>query len=78
MRSWGRRRVHEPPEIPNYDEPLCRGLLTDGLVIAVEPILASAPGRALESSDRWTILTEPDASPCITSTVVVRHGDPSS
>jgi methionyl aminopeptidase len=71
------RRVHEPPEIPNYDEPLCRGFLTDGLVIAVEPILAAAPGRALESSDRWTILTE---TGCLAvhheHTVVVRDGEP--
>jgi methionyl aminopeptidase len=71
------RRVHEPPEIPNYDEPACRGLLTDGLVIAVEPILAAAPGRALESADRWTILTE---SGCLAvhheHTVVVRDGEP--
>jgi methionyl aminopeptidase len=71
------RRVHEPPEIPNYDEPRCRGLLTDGLVIAVEPILAVAPGRALESNDRWTILTE---TGCLAvhheHTVVVRHGGP--
>jgi methionyl aminopeptidase len=71
------RRVHEPPEIPNYDEPRCRGLLDEGLVIAVEPILAAAPGRALESEDRWTILTE---SGCLAvhheHTLVVRKGEP--
>jgi len=71
------RRVHEPPEIPNYDEPACRGFLTDGLVIAVEPIVAAAPGKALEAADRWTILTE---TGCLAAhhehTVVVRDGEP--
>jgi methionyl aminopeptidase len=52
------RRVHEPPEVPNYDEPLCRGLLREGMVLAIEPILAAGPGRALEADDRWTIRTE--------------------
>jgi len=71
------RRVHEPPEIPNYDEPLRRDLLEEGMVIAVEPILAASPGRALESDDRWTILTE---SGCLAAhhehTLVVQKGEP--
>lgn len=52
------RRVHEPPEVPNWDDPAIRGTLHDGQVIAVEPILAAGPGRAVEAADGWTIIHE--------------------
>ena len=71
------RRVHEPPEVPNYDEPLCRGTLREGMVLAIEPIVAAGPGRALECDDRWTVRTE---TGCLAAhyehTLVVRDGAP--
>ncbi|HUD70496.1 MAG TPA: type I methionyl aminopeptidase [Dongiaceae bacterium] len=71
------RRVHEPPEVPNYDEPLCRGTLKEGMVLAVEPIFAAGPGKALECDDRWTVRTE---TGCLAAhyehTLVVRAGAP--
>jgi methionyl aminopeptidase len=71
------RRVHEPPEVPNYDEPLCRGTLREGMVLAVEPIFAAGPGRALECDDRWTVRTE---TGCLAAhyehTLIVRDGAP--
>jgi methionyl aminopeptidase len=51
------RRVHEPPEVPNYDEPRCLGTMHEGLVLAVEPIVAASASPAIESADRWTVLT---------------------
>ena len=51
------RAIHEEPSVPNYDSPLARTILTDGLVIAVEPMLAMRPTRAVEMPDGWTIRT---------------------
>lgn len=71
------RKVHEAPEVPNYDEPLCRGTLKEGMVLAIEPILAAIPGRAIETDDRWTIRTE---TGCLAAhyehTLVVGRGEP--
>jgi len=51
------RAIHEEPSVPNYDSPLARTVLTDGLVIAVEPMLSMRPTRAVEMPDGWTIRT---------------------
>ena len=71
------RRVHEPPEVPNWDDPASRGTLSAGQVLAVEPILAAGPGRALEARDGWTMMQE-HAFPSAhhEHTLVVRDGPP--
>jgi len=71
------RRVHEPPEVPNWDDPSIHGRLHAGQVIAVEPILSAGPGRALEASDGWTMLQE-HALLAVhhEHTLVVRDGPP--
>jgi methionyl aminopeptidase len=71
------RRVHEPPEVPNWDDPSIRGTLHEGQVIAVEPILAAGPGRAVEAADGWTMLQE-HAFLAVhhEHTLVVRDGPP--
>lgn len=51
------RTIHEEPMVPNWDDPMARGMLTEGLVITVEPILAMGAGDSFESRDGWTILT---------------------
>src|SRR2546423_6770593 len=51
------RQIHEPPSVPNYEDRFSRDMLTEGLVIAVEPMLMETASRALESSDGWTIRT---------------------
>ena len=51
------RTIHEPPTVPNYDEPRLRDRLTPGLVITIEPMI-SAGGEALsEDADGWTVRT---------------------
>jgi methionyl aminopeptidase len=54
------RRIHEQPDVPNvaWDGPI----LTDGLVITVEPIIAAGAGEVYVDDDGWTIRTE-DRSP---------------
>ncbi len=51
------RKAHEPPMVPNYDEPLCRGTLTEGLVLTIEPVISAGSGRPVEGGDGWTVRT---------------------
>src|SRR5262249_45769438 len=51
------RTIHEEPMIPNWPDPDCKGWLTDGLVITVEPLIAMGSGDMVEDADGWTIRT---------------------
>jgi methionyl aminopeptidase len=51
------RTIHEEPRVPNYPEPGANELLTEGLVITVEPIIAAGSGRAFLAKDKWTMIT---------------------
>jgi methionyl aminopeptidase len=51
------RAVHEPPSVPNYEDPRARTVLTRGLVLAVEPIICAGSGALIEDDDGWTIRT---------------------
>ena len=42
------RRIHEPPSVPNWADPDVRTVLTEGMVIALEPMLTSVPARVVE------------------------------
>jgi methionyl aminopeptidase len=52
------RKLHEPPQVPNFGPPGTGAWLRPGLVLAIEPMVnAGAPGvRTLE--DGWTAVTE--------------------
>jgi len=49
--------IHEKPEVPNFDDPSARRLLTDGLVLAVEPMLSAVPTGVVTAVDGWTLRT---------------------
>ena len=51
------RSIHEKPSVPNYFDPNAHERLTEGLVIAVEPIIAAGSGRSLLARDGWTYKT---------------------
>jgi methionyl aminopeptidase len=51
------RTIHEPPSVPNYWVPTMRQPLTEGMVLAVEPIVAERSGRTVEDADGWTVRT---------------------
>jgi methionyl aminopeptidase len=51
------RTIHEEPRIPNYADPAANQILTEGLVITIEPIIAAGSGRAVVAKDGWTVLT---------------------
>jgi methionyl aminopeptidase len=51
------RTIHEEPRVPNYADPQANQILTEGLVITVEPIIAAGSGRTLVAKDGWTVCT---------------------
>lgn len=56
------RGLHEPPrEVANYYDPSDRRLLTDGLVLTIEPFLSTGTDFVVEQDNGWT-LTMPDGS----------------
>lgn len=71
------RTIHEPPTVPNYPDRGVRGRLTNGLVLALEPIVAAGTWRCVEAPDRWTVRS---ADGSLTAhyehTIVVTEGRP--
>jgi methionyl aminopeptidase len=51
------RTIHEEPSVSNYFDPDARGILTEGLVITIEPIIAAGSGMAFVAGDGWTVKT---------------------
>lgn len=51
------RTIHEKPSVPNWADPSASSVLTEGLVITVEPIIASKSGRSVLARDGWTVRT---------------------
>ena len=72
------RTIHEEPHIANYYDANDRTVLTDGLVITIEPIIAVSTRRVRgPADDGWTISTaDASLSAHVEHTIVVRHGGP--
>lgn len=71
------RALHEAPSVPNYYSALTRGTLTEGLVLAVEPIVAAEPALVVEEADGWTLRTHNHALAVhYEHTVVITKGEP--
>ena len=51
------RRIHEPPEVPNYYDPELGEPLEEGLVMTIEPIIAAGAGDVVDGGDGWTVRT---------------------
>jgi len=71
------RQIHEPPTVHNYFDWRHRDELHDGLVLAIEPILAAEPARIVTDADGWTVRTH---NRCLAAhyehTVVITKGKP--
>jgi methionyl aminopeptidase len=71
------RRIHELPHIPNYYVPQFNEPLTSGLVLTIEPIIASGSGSIRMAADGWTMLTRDRSRAAhVEHTVVIQDGDP--
>lgn len=51
------RKMHEDPEVPNYGKKGSGKKITEGMVIAIEPMINQGTHRIKQLKDGWTILT---------------------
>jgi methionyl aminopeptidase len=52
------RRIHEEPSMPNWADPQAHGVLTEGLVVTLEPIVAETTEASRVLRDRFTIVSD--------------------
>jgi methionyl aminopeptidase len=66
------RKLHESPEVPNFDSGKLKLRLEPGMVLAIEPMVNVGTGDVNILSDRWTAVTrDGKASSHFEHTVVV-------
>jgi methionyl aminopeptidase len=51
------RTIHEPPTVPNHFDPWQQDVLTEGLVLTIEPIICAGRDGVVQDDDGWTIRT---------------------
>jgi methionyl aminopeptidase len=51
------RTIHEAPSVPNEYVPHLSAVLTEGLVLTIEPMISAGSAAASTGSDGWTIRT---------------------
>ena len=71
------RTIHEPPTVPNYYDVKQKDVLTEGLVVAIEPIICDGSGRVVTGRDGWTIRTrDGSAAAHYENTIVITSDGP--
>jgi methionyl aminopeptidase len=71
------RTIHEEPRVPNYADFQANEVLTEGLVITVEPIIAAGSGRSFVARDNWTVVTaDHSVSAHYEHTLLITKGEP--
>jgi methionyl aminopeptidase len=71
------REIHEPPSVPNHYDPWQKDVLTDGLVLTIEPIISAGSERIRQDADGWTMRTSDGSlSAHYEHTLVVTRGRP--
>ncbi len=70
------RTIHEAPSVPNFYDARQTDMLTEGLVVAIEPIISSGGSHVVEDRDGWTIRTRDGslAAHYEHTVVITRHG----
>jgi methionyl aminopeptidase len=51
------RMIHEEPAVPNYFDPFQRDMLTEGLVLTIEPLISERRTGIVQDADGWTLRT---------------------
>ena len=71
------QRMHEEPQVPNYGEPGHGPRLTEGMVLAIEPMVNAGRAAVKVLADGWTAVTrDKSLSAHFEHTVAVTAGDP--
>src|SRR5918993_2811014 len=69
--------LHESPSVPSIEDPADRTMLWEGLVLAVEPFLATGGTHAWTDADGWTLRTDDGSLAAqFEHTIVVTGGRP--
>jgi methionyl aminopeptidase len=51
------RTIHEEPSVPNRYDPFQRDILSEGLVLTIEPMISAGSTHAVQDADGWTLRT---------------------
>jgi methionyl aminopeptidase len=71
------RTIHEPPTVPNEWNRFQRDVLTEGLVLTIEPMISAGSPHARNDSDGWTVRTRDGSlSAHAEHTLVITTGAP--
>ena len=71
------RTIHEEPRVPNQYDPFQRDVLTEGLVLTIEPIISAGSMHVVQGSDGWTLRTRDGSlSAHHEHTLVITRGAP--
>lgn len=72
------RALHEAPDhIPGYFDPTDRRMLSEGMVITIEPFLSTRSRQVDETDDGWTLVGAPgNLSAQYEHTLIVTRGEP--
>jgi methionyl aminopeptidase len=71
------RKMHEPPQVPNFGPPHLGPVLRPGMVFAIEPMLNTGTEETVVRPDQWTVITKDGGlSAHFEHTIAVTTGDP--
>ncbi len=71
------RTIHEPPSVPNEYDRFQRDILTEGLVMTIEPMISAGSARVVQDRDGWTLRTRDGSlSAHYEHTILITRGAP--
>ena len=71
------RTIHEEPSVPNRYDPWQSDVLTEGLVLTIEPMISTGSARVIQCPDGWTLRTaDGGLSAHHEQTLVITRGEP--
>lgn len=71
------RTIHEQPDVPNWYDARQRDVLTDGLVLTIEPMISAGTAKIVKARDGWTLRTKDGSlASHFEHTLVITHGEP--
>jgi methionyl aminopeptidase len=71
------RTIHEEPSVPNHYDPWQRDVLTEGLVLTIEPMITAGSADTTQDDNGWTIRTRDGSLAAhYEHTIVITRKDP--
>ena len=71
------RTIHEWPSVPNFHDPFQKDVLTEGLVLTIEPMITAGSSLPVQDADGWTIRTvDGSLAAHHEHTLVITQGEP--